>query len=228
MGPLPIAARFTWNVSNISLPAPDDQTSLAGSVVNLTVAATAPAGETLSFSEIGLPQGLVINPDSGLISGTVAASAASTDPYLVTVTATDGSHVSHASFSWTVDTAELANPGNQAAEVGDQVLLHLVGSSSGPSLTYQASNLPEGLTLNMATGWISGTIVASAATATPYHVTISDSDGLDTATQEFTWMVVADTNTLQLTNPGNQTTKAASNANLTITAVDPRRTPLEL
>ena len=60
----------------------------------------------------------------------------------------------------------------------------------GDSLTYAASNLPAGLTIDAATGVISGTIDFSAAASSPYNVSVTVRDGVDVdATDSFTWTV---------------------------------------
>ena len=47
-------------------------------------------------------------------------------------------------------------------------------------LTYSASGLPTGLSINSGTGLISGTIGNQAADGSPYTVTVSASDGHNT------------------------------------------------
>ena len=51
--------------------------------------------ETITYSASGLPSGLSLDTATGLISGTIDDSAASENPYQVTVTATDGSTVKY-------------------------------------------------------------------------------------------------------------------------------------
>ena len=88
---------FTQEVSN--------QTNLEGdSPSGLQVAATDPDGGTVLFSDDGtLPPGLIINVNTGEISGTISSGAASNSPYTVTITATDDEEESNTSiFTWTV------------------------------------------------------------------------------------------------------------------------------
>lgn len=60
-------------------------------------------GDVLSYSAFGLPEGLHINPETGLISGGLPNDASQSSPYIVVVTATDPSGLSarHV-FTWTV------------------------------------------------------------------------------------------------------------------------------
>ena len=90
---------------------PGDQLGFKGDAVNLTVTATDPENDPLSFSATGLPDGLSINGD-GLISGTIGESSASDNS--VEVTATDGISNTSVSFNWTVLT-----PAEAQGEIGN-------------------------------------------------------------------------------------------------------------
>jgi YVTN family beta-propeller protein len=80
----------------------------------------------------------------------------------------------------------LANPGNRTSPVNVLTSLQLSATDpNGDELTYAASGLPTGLTLNTATGAIGGTPTASGA----FNVVVSASDGINTAVQSFTWTI---------------------------------------
>ena len=65
--------------------------------------ASDPDGDTLTYSATGLPDGLTINPTTGVISGTLTYASAALSPYTVTVTATDPSAAAgNKTFPWTV------------------------------------------------------------------------------------------------------------------------------
>lgn len=85
---------------------PEDQTNVEGDDVSLQVKANDPdAGDTLSYEASGLPAGLSIAPNTGVISGTIESGAAQQDPYMVKVTATDDGNPAKngtATFNWTV------------------------------------------------------------------------------------------------------------------------------
>ena len=68
--------------------------------MSLQLAASDPDGNPLTYSATGLPAGLGINPNTGLISGTLTFTSAGT--YTVTATASDGAATDSKAFSWTV------------------------------------------------------------------------------------------------------------------------------
>ncbi|MFJ1535411.1 putative Ig domain-containing protein [Streptomyces mirabilis] len=91
------------------------------------------------------------------------------------------------SGSSTGNTVTVTNPGSQSTTTGGAVSLQIHATDSGgASLTYSATGLPTGLSINSSTGLISGT----ASTAGTYQVTVTakDSTGASGSTS-FTWTV---------------------------------------
>ncbi len=85
---------------------PADQASLVAQAASLTISATDPTNETLTYSATGLPTGLSISATTGVISG-VPTTTGTTE---VTVTVRDASNESASvSFDWTIRA-----PGSQA------------------------------------------------------------------------------------------------------------------
>ncbi len=82
----------------------------------------------------------------------------------------------------------IVNPGPQSGIVGIPLSLQINASDGDPedTLTYSASNLPAGLTINANTGLISGT----PTTATSYNASVTVSDGNEDDTANFTWNIV--------------------------------------
>jgi YVTN family beta-propeller protein len=80
---------------------PGPQTGAQGIAVNLPISASDGDEDELTFSAIGLPDGLSIDPSSGLISGNPTTAAL----YNVTVTVTDGTDDATADFTWDIAVA---------------------------------------------------------------------------------------------------------------------------
>ena len=204
---------FTWNVTHVLLSSPGDQFNTQGDTVSVPLAASDPDSDTLSYSVTGLPSGLGISSTTGLISGTIATTGQSA-PYAVTVTASDGSHSASATFKWTVNPVLLPTPGDQFNVTGNAVSVQVQGSEgNGHSLTYSASGLPAGLSISSA-GLITGTLLTSAARANPYAVTVTASNGTQSASTTFNWSV----QTLQITGPGDQSVKEGGAVSIQVQA----------
>jgi hypothetical protein len=101
------------------------------------------------------------------------------------------------SFSIVLDEVEnmapvVTNPGTQNNEEGDQVSLQIVATDDGSTLTYEATNLPLGLSIDAQTGLITGSI--SGSDESPYDVVVTVTDDgtpvLNGSTQ-FNWNVSA-------------------------------------
>lgn len=169
---------------------PGNQTSAVGESVSLPISATDPDGDVLTYEASGLPTGLSISSTSGVISGTVASTAASSNS--VIVTASDGSLSGTSSFDWTVTGGNgapvVTNPGTQTTMEGTSVSLAIAASDpDGDALTFSAAGLPAGLAIDSTTGLISGTIAIGAAATN--SVVVTASDGVLSGTAGFTWTV---------------------------------------
>jgi hypothetical protein len=177
--------------NTVTVTNPGSQTGTVGTAASLQISATDSAsGQTLTYSATGLPAGLSINSSTGLISGTPTTAAT----YSVTVKATDTTGASgSASFTWTINPATgnvvtVTNPGSQTGTVGTAVSLQISASdsASGQTLTYSATGLPAGLSINSSTGLISGT----PTTAATYSVTVKATDTTGASgSASFTWTI---------------------------------------
>ena len=126
----------------------DDQNSVEGEPVSLAIAASDPDFDPLTYGATNLPGGLVINPATGLISGTLTFANAST--YAVTATAYDGLLTASRTFTWTVTNVNRAPrispiPNQTSAK---HAAISLVVSATDPdadTLSYGATGLPPQL-----------------------------------------------------------------------------------
>ena len=85
----------------------------------------------------------------------------------------------------------VVKPADQANFEGDVVSLQVLASDpDSDPLTYTATGLPAGLSINPTSGLISGTITAGASAFSPYKVKVKATDpGLLSDEREFTWTV---------------------------------------
>jgi subtilase family serine protease len=92
------------------------------------------------------------------------------------------------STSTTGNTVTVTNPGNQTSTVGTAASLQIqaTDSASGQTLTYSATGLPAGLSINSSTGLISGT--PTTAGTSSVTVTAKDTTGAS-GSASFTWTI---------------------------------------
>ena len=174
------------NVSS-SLSGAISVTSEDGTEVSIPTAAVFAdiEDEALTYSAAGLPEGLSVDPATGLISGSIVSSASQLGPYQVTLTATDSNGES-AEMTFTFN---VINPAPIIGQVELPATPHVVGETvtidvgavtqdpDGDVLNYSADNLPPGLSVDPATGLISGTLTTPQAEPFVFIVTVTDADG---------------------------------------------------
>ncbi|MCM2430560.1 putative Ig domain-containing protein [Streptomyces sp. RKAG337] len=175
----------------VTVTNPGDQSTATGTAVTLQITATdSSPGTTLRYSGSGLPAGLAIDAATGRITGT--PTTAGTYRSTVTATETNGPSGS-ATFTWTVTppgsgSVTVTNPGNQSSWAGFWIFPVPVQAkaSDGHPLAFAAAGLPAGLTIDAATGRITGTPI----TAGTYRstVTATEANGPSGSTT-FTWTV---------------------------------------
>ncbi len=220
---------FNWNVSPISVTLynPGSQTNCIGDSVSFALPRSDTANYALAFTATDLPDGLTIDRDTGEISGEIATDCSTSVPYSVTVNATDANGFSATqTFTWTIASITILNPGDQYNFDGDSVDLALQiekSSASNDTLTYsETGSLPPGLALNAGSGVISGTISSGADTASPYSVavTVTDQTAGTSASQTISWYVSSDTATVSLANPGNKSREDGQAVTIPLTGFD--------
>ncbi|WP_426359187.1 beta strand repeat-containing protein [Pseudocolwellia sp. HL-MZ19] len=270
----------------------DDQADADSSVINLDISAnfTDIDGDVLTFTATGLPPGLSLDVNTGVITGTVANNISTTGPYSVTITANDGNGESiNTSFTWAFNnvppiadddiattaedefvvisvldndtdpdndtltvivasashgTVTIAGDGqsitytpdadfngvdiinyrisdgqsgestatvtvtvnavndapivntplpDEAAIDGQDVSIDFnpyFSDVDGDTLTFTATGLPAGISINGTTGVVSGTFASDASQSSPYTITIIAGDGNGTSVSDsFSWTI---------------------------------------
>jgi hypothetical protein len=221
-------ATFVWTIipgiaRTVSVTKPASQTGTVGKpVASLQIKATDSAGASLTFAAFQLPAGLTISA-SGLIGGTPTTPGGSQ----VTVTAKDASGASGGTtFSWTIAPSKSANPitiappGNQSNPVHRFVKVPIVAGEAGqPTLSYGASGLPKGLSINAQSGLISG--LPDEPGTYPVTVSVSDPAGHENQTN-FSWTITrlsAGTATATGTLTSTSTSSSTSTTSSTSTVI---------
>ncbi|WP_232231212.1 putative Ig domain-containing protein [Maribacter sp. 1_2014MBL_MicDiv] len=234
---------FTWTVTDVAVNLapvvsnPGDQNGVEGNVVSLQIEAVDGEGDDMTFAALNLPDGLTIDTSTGLISGTITAGASTNSPFAVEVTVTDDGSPSEAStisFTWTVTDVAVnlapvvINPSDQNGVEGDVVSLQIEAiDGEGDGMTFTASNLPVGLSIDMSTGLISGTITAGASTNSPFAVEITvtdDGSPSESSTVTFIWnvtdVIVVINEAPEVVNPGAQSGVEGEEVSFQILATD--------
>ncbi|HJP78456.1 MAG TPA: Ig domain-containing protein [Pseudonocardiaceae bacterium] len=173
---------------SVSVANPGNQTGTVGKAASLQLSASG-GSAPYTFSATGLPAGLSIN-SAGLVSGTPSAAGTSS----VTVTAKDSTGATGSTtFSWTITSVTggsvtVANPGDQEDwEWFDITPVQISATASdGGSLTYAATGLPDGLSIDSSTGSISGAPLTPGTYSV--KVTATEASGA-TGSTTFTWTI---------------------------------------
>ena len=149
---------------------------------------------TFALTATGVPNGAVATPYVSDSSSDVAAQAttsvsggsfSASIPARALVTYVLGSTGSGGGGG---NTVTVTSPGNQTGTVGTaaSVQVHASDSASGQTLSYAATGLPAGLSINSSTGLISGT-PTTAGTST---VTVTATDGTGASgSATFSWTI---------------------------------------
>ena len=92
-----------YEIPPLVLASPGDQSGAEGEAVSVSITVEQDNGNPVTFSASGLPTGVSIDENTGVLSGAlVAGSAGSTT---VTIEATDGFSSGSTTFSWSIDAA---------------------------------------------------------------------------------------------------------------------------
>jgi O-glycosyl hydrolase len=182
----------TTSDSNLTLDA-FKNTNGTVSIVALN-SSTSPDTVSFSLADTGVPNGATVTPyltDSSYDIAAQATTSVSDGAFSATLPARSlVTYVIPASSSTTGNTVTVTSPGSQTTGTGTAVSLPVTAtdSASSETLSYSATGLPAGLSINSSTGTISGT--PTTAGSYPVTVTATDPTGASGATT-FTWTVTA-------------------------------------
>jgi hypothetical protein len=169
-----------------SITSPTTATGQVGVPFSYTI--TASNGPIISYGASGLPTGLSVNTSTGLISGTPAVGTDAGSPYSVTISATNANGTGTATLTLTIKPPPpvITSSHTATGQVG-VAFSYTITATNNPT-SYSATGLPAGLSVNTATGVISGTPAAGTDAGSPYSVTISatNSGGTGSATLTLT------------------------------------------
>ena len=200
-------ATITIAVSGTATLSPGTQTvtGRVGAPITATTALTLTGLGTRFFSIApALPAGLTFNSTTGVLSGT-ASEAKTATTYVVT--AADGTNYAVATMRVTIAAVPVMTPATQSISGLIGTAIAATAAFAAPTVTgtktFSVSPaLPAGLSLNTATGVVSGTPTAVAAQAT--HV-VTATDGTNFATSSLSVVVnstTAPTTTVPSTSQG--------------------------
>ena len=189
-GSLTASEDITITVTSTNTPpvlaATGNQSVAEGSVLTFTLSATDADGDTLSYSATDIPAGVALNNSTGVFSWTPVYSQAGS--YSVTFTVSDGNGGS--AFGAVMITVTNVNQAPVLDSIGSKtVTINYVltftltaTDADGDTLTYSATNLPSGASLNASTGVFSWSPVDSQIGS--YAVTFNVSDTNRASDQE--------------------------------------------
>ncbi|TAN62069.1 tandem-95 repeat protein, partial [bacterium] len=191
--------------------------------LTFTISATDADGDTLTYSASNLPAGATFNASTKTFSWTPGYAQAGTYS-AVHFQVTDGSLSASEDITITVNNANqapaLSAIGNKT--VAENIALSFALSASdadGDTLTYSASSLPTGATLNSSSGAFNWT--PTYAQAGSYSITLSANDGKGGTASEAITITVTNVNRAPvLTATGNKSVAENSALSFTINATD--------
>ena len=168
-----------------------------------------------SYSAVGLPLGLSLDSVSGIISGTPSVPGA----YVVQLSASNANG-SGPVVDLTIsigDVSAITSASTLSATVGQAASLQLTATNT--PVSFNATGLPSGLTINTSTGLISGTPTASGS----FTATVSANNSIGTGPASTVAITVATTKVVYsvpsfTTQPASDTVNAGGSATFTVAA----------
>ena len=185
-------------IKNTSLPdgtswSTNSNISYSSSLSYAGATLTAISDLPVTWSAEGLPSGLSVNANTGVISGTIAKNAAADYTSSVTVTATTTKNslskvlslkVNKYKGPTQINTYSLPNGECKVAYTNTTI-----SCNSTNAVTWSATGLPSGLSINSSTGVVSGTISLENLEDTIYTVTFKAVSGIASVSRDLSLTV---------------------------------------
>ena len=211
----PIGGAALGTISTATVNIADNDAG-AAPVITSSTTATATIGQAFtyqivgtnnptSFEASGLPSGLTIDPSTGDISGTTNASAGT---YAISLSATNDSGTGTATLMLTLAAAGQPIPAITSAPTAmvtsGSTFNYQITATHSPT-AYTASGLPAGLTIDPASGIISGTSTSVGS----FPIGLSAANSYGTGTGTLTLTVVPRQPSIVIVSPPNDITVVA-------------------
>lgn len=219
--PMPLTMTVQYGVPVVttsSLPA-----GIPSAPYSQTLAAICGSGtaKTWAITSGSLPDGLTLDPATGVISGKPTLAGVGTSNFTVTATDSSGTSVAKALYivigpGPTITTSAL--PNGMVGSPYLQTLAATGGSNVFDKWEITLGALPAGLTLNEATGTISGTPTATGTSSIQF--TVIDSLG-NTAVRTLSLTIGTPPTPTTCTTPSQGATGSAQNSNIPAGGVPP-------
>ncbi|HEX6827988.1 MAG TPA: putative Ig domain-containing protein [Burkholderiales bacterium] len=206
-----------------------NQTVNENQLLTVTPVASDPDGNALTFSGGNLPTGAAVNATTGVLTWTPTFAQAGNYPN-VTITATDnGSPALSASRQFTITVGDVNRPpvlnAIGAKTVNEGQPLTFTASATDPdgnALTFSATGLPTGATLNATTGAFAWTPTFAQAGNATVTVTVTDNGTPAANDSETITITVGNVNQPPVLNPiGSKTVGENQLLTFTASATDP-------
>ena len=139
------------------------------------------ANDPDTYTQSGLPDGLTLDPDTGLITGTVTTAAAGVYPVALSATNPDGTSTSTLTITVQIPPPVVEVPSAPVAATAGKTFSYQVVATNKPKF-YQIAGLPAGVVYNPDTGLIFG--LFSHAGQIFAQIQASNADGTGSATLE--------------------------------------------